>query len=534
MIINIIAILVYFFLAYATYYRSQKYNANPYIWFLIGLFLPYFGYLVALLYFRRKNAVNKNPTMLPLGFRSKRPWKMALASLFYCLLILSACAAVITENTGSQLIKDAGNTVSVNTHDNQISLEFSNTVDNNVTAQNDAELSSPGINAGNNSESEKAADGSPVSGSEATETTETGTDSTKDANGQKATDNVYGTLKVHFIDVGQADCIFVQAPEKNMLIDAGNNADGDLITAYLKNLGINKIDVVVGTHPHEDHIGALDTVINTFEVGKVYMPKISHNTKTYEDVLLAIQKKGLKVNTATAGGALDLGKNVNAEILAPNSDNYDDLNNYSVVIKLTFGETSFLFTGDAEKVSEDEMLNKNYDLKADVLKVGHHGSSSSTSPAFLKAVSPKYAVISVGKDNQYGHPDSIILNRLKVAGVKTYRTDEAGTVIMESDGNNIKINTEKGRILQNPTLTPAPTPAAKATGTPTPSPVPSTSASTQQKASETKNVTVYITKTGSKYHSDNCRYLSESKIPISLKDAKEKGYSPCSVCKPPQ
>jgi competence protein ComEC len=157
-----------------------------------------------------------------------------------------------------------------------------------------------------------------------------------------------GELKVHFIDVGQADCILIQAPNKTMLIDAGNNADSNLILSYLKNLKINKIDVLVGTHPHEDHIGSLDSVIDSFDIGAVYMPKISTNTKTFEDVLLSIQKKGLKVTTAKAGVVLDLGEGVKAEMFAPNSDKYEEINEYSAVIKLTYGETSFLFTGDAE------------------------------------------------------------------------------------------------------------------------------------------------------------------------------------------
>ena len=312
----------------------------------------------------------------------------------------------------------------------------------------------------------------------------------------------YQELKVHIIDVGQADCIFVQAPEKNMLIDAGNDADSNLIISYLKNLGISKIDIVVGTHPHEDHIGSLDTVINTFDVGKIYMPKVSHNTKTFEDVLTAIKNKGLKVTTAIAGVSLDLGKGLTAKMLAPNSSKYNDLNDYSAVIKLAFGNTSFLFTGDAETVSEQEMLAKKNDLKADVLKIGHHGSSSSTSEAFLKAVSPKYAVICVGKDNSYGHPDNNTLYTLAKNKVEVLRTDLNGTIIITSDGKNIEIDKKISPI--------------KNTGPP---------------ASD--HTVVFVTKTGAKYHNDGCRYLTGSKIQINLRNAVDSGYSPCSVCNPP-
>lgn len=208
-----------------------------------------------------------------------------------------------------------------------------------------------------------------------------------------------------------------------MLIDAGNNDDSDLVVNYLRAQGISKLDYVVGTHPHEDHIGGLDVAINTFDIGNVILPKISHTTKTYKDVLLSIKNKGLKVTTATGGKTFDLG-NAKCEIVAPNGSDYEDLNNYSVVMKVTYGNNSFLFTGDAEDVSENEMLSKGYDLKADLLKVGHHGSHSSTTPQFLKAVSPKYAVISVGTGNKYGHPTQETLSKLNNAGIQVYRTDD--------------------------------------------------------------------------------------------------------------
>ncbi len=226
-------------------------------------------------------------------------------------------------------------------------------------------------------------------------------------------------LKVHFLDVGQADSILVQLPfGKTMLIDAGNNDDGDNVVSYIRSQGINKIDILVGTHPHEDHIGGMDTVIKKMDVGKIYMPKVTHSTKTFEDVLLAIKSKGLKVSNAQGGIKIDTGPSVEAEILAPNGTGYVSLNNYSVVIKITYGNTSFLLTGDAEKESENEMLDKGYNLKSTVLKVGHHGSTTSTSAEFLKAVDPAFAVISAGKGNDYGHPHKEILSRLAQADIK--------------------------------------------------------------------------------------------------------------------
>jgi len=247
-------------------------------------------------------------------------------------------------------------------------------------------------------------------------------------------------LEATFIDVGQADSIFVKFPEgKTMLIDAGNNDDGKTIINYIKKQGVKKLDAVIATHPHEDHIGAMDDVINTFDIGKIYMPNATTTTRTFKDVLTAIAQKGLKITSAKGGMSIPLEDDVKLEIFAPNSAKYDDLNNYSIVMKVTYKETCFLFTGDAEKLSEEEMLKRNYDLRADVLKVGHHGSNSGTSEEFLSAVSPKYAIISVGKNNDYGHPHKETLERLAAHGVEVYTTADNGKILVTSDGKNIKV-----------------------------------------------------------------------------------------------
>lgn len=250
-------------------------------------------------------------------------------------------------------------------------------------------------------------------------------------------------LKVHFIDVGQADSILIQQEDFNMLVDAGNNNDSQLVLDYLKENGVKKLDYVVGTHPHEDHIGGLDKVIEEFDIEKVYMPKVTTNTKTFEDVLNVIKKKGLKITSPTPGSEFKLGDAV-CTVFGPNGKEYEDLNDYSIVIKVTYKDTSFLLTGDAEGICEKEMLSKGFDLSADVLKLGHHGSGSSTTKAFLDKVNPKYAIVSAEKGNDYGHPHKSTMDKLKSREIAVYRTDESGTIVCTSDGKGLKFNVKPG------------------------------------------------------------------------------------------
>jgi competence protein ComEC len=248
-------------------------------------------------------------------------------------------------------------------------------------------------------------------------------------------------LLVHYIDVGQGDSILIQTKKKNFLIDAGPKENEDKLLSYLKKININRIDYVVATHPHEDHIGGMTNIIKTFDIGKFYAPKVTNTTKTFQNMLLALKNKNMNINVLKPGMGedIDLGENTKVEVFSPNSSKYDDLNNYSPIIKVTYGKNSFLFTGDAEKLEENEVLQKKYDIKADVLKVGHHGSSSSTAKDFLSKVSPSIAVISCGKGNDYGHPHKETLKTLEDAKVKVYRTDLSGTIVISSDGNNITV-----------------------------------------------------------------------------------------------
>jgi len=251
-----------------------------------------------------------------------------------------------------------------------------------------------------------------------------------------------GELIIHYLDLGQADSILLELPNNEiMLIDAGNNSDGQKLVNYLREQGIDTIDYLIGTHPHADHIGGLDDVIENFVIGRIYMPEVIHTTKTFEDVLLAVQRKGKKITPARTGVSIIDDPVLQIYFLSPISNNYKDLNHYSAVVKVDFLDKSFLFTGDAEKINEEEMIEKyGVRLKSHILKVGHHGSNTSTSEEFIEKVVPDYAVISVGKDNSYGHPSALVIQRLQNHGVKIYRTDLQGTIIARSDGQQILFN----------------------------------------------------------------------------------------------
>ncbi|MFX4262938.1 ComEC/Rec2 family competence protein [Pelotomaculum propionicicum] len=261
-------------------------------------------------------------------------------------------------------------------------------------------------------------------------------------NTAQTSENTQGRMIVHFLDVGQGDSIFVQLPNgHNMLVDAGPREAGTDVVNYLKKAGVKKIDYLVATHPHEDHIGGMTAIIRRFDIDRVYMPRVTYTTKVYEDLLKGIQAEGLKINAASDGVEIINSGGLRAEMIAPNSAAYEEINNYSTVIKLSFGKTGFLLTGDAESQSEREMLADGYSLEADVLKVGHHGSYSSTSPAFLNAVRPKYSVISCGAGNDYGFPHAATLQKLR--GIQLFRTDLDGDVVFETDGEGLQVSTER-------------------------------------------------------------------------------------------
>ena len=334
-----------------------------------------------------------------------------------------------------------------------------------------------------------------------------------------------GELRVSFIDVGQGDSEFIELPNgETLLIDAGTNETGADVVNYIESLGYSSIDYVVGTHPHEDHIGGLDDVIRTFDIGSVYMPKVTADTKTFEDVLDAVDEKGLTINTAKAGVTLVDGDRLSVKMLAPVLDEYDNTNDYSAVIKVVYGDTSFLFTGDAEEYAESLITG---DVDSDVLKVGHHGSSTSTGEAFLERVSPSYAVISCGLGNSYGHPHTETIEKL--GGIPVFRTDEMGTIVATSDGSEISFRT----LGKSDTGNAAQPEAPQETDT--------MASSGYDEGSVSEGLDIsdgYILNTNSKkIHLPDCSAvdnMSESNKAYTddYDQAISEGYTPCKICNP--
>lgn len=247
------------------------------------------------------------------------------------------------------------------------------------------------------------------------------------------------TLKVYITDVGQADSILIRDGNYNMLIDAGNNSDGEKLVKYYKELGITSFKYVFASHPHEDHIGGMDDIINNFDIENFYMPDKLSTTKTFEDMLDTLERKNLKYIVPKVNDKLSL-NNSNIDVIYVGSDE-SDINDSSIVLKLNYFSNSFLFTGDLGSNKEKEILNSGANIKADVLKVGHHGSSYSTASSFLDKVNPSFAAISVGKNNIYKHPASSTLEKLNKKGIKVYRTDLDGTILFESNGKDISVST---------------------------------------------------------------------------------------------
>lgn len=306
-------------------------------------------------------------------------------------------------------------------------------------------------------------------------------------------------LTVHFIDVGQGDSILIQTPSQNILIDGGERSAGPTVVKYLQDQGVNKLDLVISTHPHSDHIGGLINVLKAFPVKEVIDPAIIHTTKTFEDYLTLIDQKNIIFTPGRAGMHRELDDGISMFIHHPTKPSNAHLNDASVVTRVEFKQVSFLFTGDAEAISEMEMLSNDAVLQSTILKVGHHGSTSSSSRIFLDTVDPAVAIIMVGTENKYNHPHTEIISRLQKNKVDIYQTDLHGTIVVSTDGKTYNIKAEHHL--------------------------------------ETEGQFVGSIKSD-KYHYPNCENAKTIQPHnliwfSSVAEAKKAGYKPCGGCKPP-
>lgn len=305
-------------------------------------------------------------------------------------------------------------------------------------------------------------------------------------------------LEINFIDVGQADAALIICDGETMLVDGGNSEDSNLIYNHLKKMSVSQLDVVLLTHADEDHVGGLSGALSYADAGRILAPKTGADTKAYKNFIRKAGEQGVEIENPVAGDSFMLGGGL-VEIAGPVHENYEDRNNTSIVFKLTYGKRSFLFTGDAEREAEADIVNSGFNLKADVLKVGHHGSSGSSSYVFLREVMPGYAVISCGRDNSYGHPHGEALGRLSDCGAEIMRTDVSGDIILTCDGENISFNAKSLK-------------------------------------SNVKEERGYIGNKKSKvYHRENCSSLPAPGNRVSFSSAEEaemESYVPCRGCKP--
>ncbi len=343
-----------------------------------------------------------------------------------------------------------------------------------------------------------------------------------------------GELKVHYFDVGQGDCEFIELPNgETILIDAGERDQGEKVVDKIKGLGYSTINYVIATHPHSDHIGGLIDVYNALNVESTYMPNCAHTTKTYDEFLTCVENEGCKVVETYSGVEMINKDDIYGYFVAPNSDSYEKINNYSACLMLKYGENSFLFMGDAEQESEYEIPG---DLTCDVIKVGHHGSRTSSSYNFVTRTHAKYAVIEVGKDNDYSHPHESTLNTWKENGTVVFRTDLNGDILFVSNGKNITYKNQyafkdKDSVVKNETPveqddTPA-TSQKETAGNETTTTYSSTSEYKWVVNTYRKKIHKPTCESVQKMSPQNKKYTNKS-----LAELKKEGYSPCGNCHP--
>ena len=339
-------------------------------------------------------------------------------------------------------------------------------------------------------------------------------------------------FKVYFIDVGQADAALVICDGKTMLIDGGNAGDSNLIYSFLQKKGVTHLDYIIATHAHEDHVGGLSGALNYATVGTVYCPTKSYNSNAFQNFANNVAKQGKSITIPSRGTKFSLGS-ASCTVLAVNTES--DANNTSIVLRIVYGSTSFLFTGDAEREVELAMINQGMPLKSTVLKVGHHGSYTSSSYQFIWNVMPSYAVISCGKGNSYGHPHDEVLSRLRDADVYLFRTDLQGDITCTSNGSSVSFSVSRnwnanvfGDVGNNSTQTPE---------TPT-EPEVTEPAATQPPADSSQGDDYVLNINSLKFHKPNCEWAEK----ISQKNRQDytgsrdeliqQGYTPCGSCNP--
>ena len=319
-------------------------------------------------------------------------------------------------------------------------------------------------------------------------------------------------LRVHFIDVGQGDSILLESKGEFVLVDAGEKEYGETVLDYINSHCADSLKYMVATHPHTDHIGGLRTVLDGIDTESFITVETDQNTSTWKKLLKAVDDNDVNYIDAVPGKSYRFGE-AKFTILAPLGDNYEGYNNYSVVMMVQCGDIRFLLTGDAEKESEKEMLGSGMDLSADVLKCGHHGSSTSSTAPFLKAVNPSYAIISCGKDNDYGHPHPGTVKKLTLMGCNILRTDTMGTIVASTDGKHLSFSTEKG----------------------------STQLPTYDADAASKNTGDALNYIGNRrsgvFHYAKCQGVEmmneKNKVPFDTREeAIKAGYKPCELCNP--
>lgn len=322
------------------------------------------------------------------------------------------------------------------------------------------------------------------------------------------------TFNIHFIDVGQADAALIECDGHYMLIDGGNKADSNLIYSVLKREEVEKLDIVVGTHAHEDHIGGLPGAFHYTTADLTLCPVHDYDSKAFKDFAKSADEKGNGITIPDPGDTYPLGSAV-VTILGVNGGS--STNDTSIILRIDYGKTSFLFTGDAEREAEQAVLDSGANLASTVLKVGHHGSDTSTTYPFLREIAPQYAVISVGTGNTYGHPTEDVLSRLRDADVKTFRTDLQGDILCSSDGETVTFQVSKNADID----------VFSGIG---PNSTEPQSAPESEIASEPSGNLVWIPQSGSKYHSNpNCNNM-QNPTQVTEEEARNMGYTPCKKC----